>query len=86
MAWQLWRVQAVHGCNVTAFAILQPLNTRLTHMIITIFPAMRIGLSWSWKQLFAVGSTTEVKLKLFEKHHYAELLCLHNQVITTEME
>ena len=30
------------------------------------FPAMRIGLSWSWKQLFTVGSTTEVKLKLFE--------------------
>ena len=74
MAWQLWQVQAVHGCNVTAFAIFQPVNTRIMHMIITIFPAMRIGLSWSWKQLFAVGSTTEVKLKLLEKHQRTELL------------
>ena len=27
----------------------------------TIFPAVRMGLSCSWKQLFAVHSTTEVK-------------------------
>jgi len=25
------------------------------------FPAVRVGLSCSWKQLFAVGPTTEVK-------------------------
>jgi len=31
------------------------------------FPAVRTGLSCSWKQLFAVGSTTEVKYKSFEK-------------------
>ena len=31
------------------------------------FPAVRTGLSCSWKQLFAVGSTAEVKYKSFEK-------------------
>jgi len=30
-------------------------------VILTIFPAVRMGLSCSWKQLFAVRSTTEVK-------------------------
>ena len=34
----------------------------LVHVILTIFPAMRMGLSCSWKQLFAVGSTTETKV------------------------
>jgi len=36
-------------------------------VILTIFPAVRMGLSCSWKQLFAVGSTTEVKSKSFEQ-------------------
>ena len=31
------------------------------------FPAVRTGLSCSWKQLFAVGSAAEVKYKSFEK-------------------
>jgi len=33
---------------------------RLVHVILTIFPAVRTGLSCLWKQLFAVRSTTEV--------------------------
>ena len=37
---------------------------RLVHVILTIFPAVRKGLSCSWKQLFAVRSTTEVKIEV----------------------
>jgi len=29
-----------------------------------------MGLFWSWKQLFAVGSTTEVKYKSFEQESF----------------
>jgi len=58
-AWQLPRVQTVYGCYVTVNAIFH-YNT-LVHVILTIFPAVRMGLSFSWKQLFAVRSTTEVK-------------------------
>ena len=36
-------------------------------MIFTIFSAVRMRLSCSWKQLFAFGSTTEVKYKLFKQ-------------------
>jgi len=39
----------------------------LVHVILTIFPAMRMRHSCLRKQLFAVGSTTEVKYKLFKK-------------------
>ena len=60
MAWQLpgVRVQTVYGCDVTA---LQYAFQKSSARDITIFPAVRMGLSCSWKQLLAVGSTTEVK-------------------------
>ena len=63
--WQLPRVQTVYGCYVTVIAIFH--YNRLVHVILTIFPAVRMGLSCSWKQLFAVGSTTEVKQKSSEQ-------------------
>ena len=34
-------------------------------VILTIFPAVRMGLSCTWKQLFAVASATEVKYRSF---------------------
>jgi len=37
--------------------LIQPVNTELMHVILTIFRAVRVGLSCSWKQLFAIGST-----------------------------
>jgi len=47
---QMWH----HGnCNMH--------SNCLVHVILAIFPAGRMGLSCSWKQLFAVGSTSEVK-------------------------
>ena len=58
-AWQLPRVQTVYGCYVMVIAIFH--YKTLVHVILTIFPALRMGLSCSWKQLFAVRSTTEVK-------------------------
>jgi len=57
MAWQLPQVQTVYECYVTVIAIFY--YNRLVHVILTILPAMRMGLSCSWKQLFAVCSTTE---------------------------
>ena len=39
-------------------------------LVNVIFPVVRMGLFWSWKQLFAVGSTTEVKYKLFEQESF----------------
>jgi len=57
--WQLPRVQTVYGCDITVIARFH--SNSLVHVILTIFPAVRMGLSCSWKQLFAVGSTTEVK-------------------------
>ena len=55
---------ASSNCNVTAI-VIQLVNTGLVHVILTctIFPAVRMGLSCSWKQLLAVGPTytTEVK-------------------------
>ena len=59
IAWQLPRVQTVYGCYVTVIAIFH--YNRLVQVILTNFPAVRMGLSCSWKQLFAVRSTTEVK-------------------------
>jgi len=55
MAWQLLQVQAVYGCDITAcncnnYAFQQS----STHD--TIFSAVRMGLSCSWKQLLAVSS------------------------------
>ena len=44
---------------------IPPVNTGLVH-VIQFFPAERMGLSCSWKQLFAVSSTTEVKRKSFK--------------------
>jgi len=44
------------------------------HKILTIFPAVRMVLSCSWKQLFAVGSTTEVKYKSFKQRSSAKHL------------
>jgi len=44
-------------------------------MILKIFPAMRMGLSCSWRQLFAVGSTTEVNRSRSKKDHHAQ--CPH---------
>jgi len=65
MAWQLPLVQTVYGCNVTVIAIF--CSDSLVHVILIIFPAVRMGLSCSWNQLFAVGSTTEVKEKSFKQ-------------------
>jgi len=59
MAWQLPQVQTVYGCYVTVIAIYH--HNRLVHVILTIFPAVRMELSCLWKQLLAVRSTTEVK-------------------------
>ena len=39
---------------------------------LTIFPAVRMCLSCSWKQPFAVGSTTEVTQKSFENNQLAD--------------
>ena len=58
-AWQLSRVQTVYGCYVMVIAIFH--YNILVHVILTIFPAVRMGLSCTWKQLFAARSTTEVK-------------------------
>ena len=58
-AWQLPRVQTVYGCYVMVIAIFH--YNILVHVILTIFPAVRLGLSCTWKQLFAARSTTEVK-------------------------
>ena len=58
-AWQLPRVQTVYGCDVMVIAKFH--YNRLVHVMLTIFPAVRMELSCSWKQLFAVRSTTEVK-------------------------
>jgi len=58
------------------YYLIQAVNTRLVHVILAIFQAVRTGLSCSWKQLFAVGSNTEfeVKYKSFENNHWAERL------------
>ena len=67
MAWQLPRVQTVYRCNVTVIAISHSTSQYWISACDTIFPAVRMGLSCSRKQLFAVGSTTEVKFKSFKK-------------------
>jgi len=56
MAWQLPRVQTVYGCYVAVIS-LQQTSARDTYN----FPAVRMGLSCLWKQLFVVRSITEVK-------------------------
>jgi len=63
MTVQLLRVQTVYRCIIMVIAVSHSTShyTGLVHMIFTILSAMRMGLSCSWKQLFAVGSTTEVK-------------------------
>jgi len=43
MAWQLLRVQTVYGYDVTVIAIFH--SNSLVHVILTIFPAVRMGLS-----------------------------------------
>ena len=61
MAWQLPRIQTVYRCNVTAIAIPHSTShTGLGHMILTIFPAARMGLLR--EATVAVGSTTEVEV------------------------
>ena len=66
---RLWEKQPGNFCEFKLYTdvtsqqlqyLIQPVNTRLARVILTIFPAARMGLSCSWKQLFAVGSTTEV--------------------------
>jgi len=67
---RLWEKQPGNFCEFKLYTdvtsqqlqyLIQPVHTSLARVILTIFPAVRMGLSCSWKQLFAVGSTTEVK-------------------------
>jgi len=53
--------------------VIQTVNTGLVHVIPMIFPAVRTWLSWSWKQLFAAGSTIEVKQKSFKQKSLSTL-------------
>jgi len=80
LVWQYLQVQVYTDVTSQQLQYLISLfNTRLVHMITyTIFPGMRMGLSYLWKQLFAVSSTTEVKQKSFEQNSSPTLVRLSN--------
>jgi len=50
-------------CHRNCIYLVKAVNIGLVHEIPVVFPAVRMWLSWLWKQLFAAGSTQQTSFE-----------------------